>query len=205
EWEGVPGPRPALAVGADKKEVARFFRRPRQGRIFAVTTAADIARAVDLLALPIPSEDVEGVVAFLDGDGRLAEILAYYPSHAHQDFPRPVNLAHHLVDHGSSGTQLAESPGVLRQTYLAGTHSYQVSTFYSGSSGSAATAAMIRVGDLKGALAQPSLPAAARDLGAVHLDRSFDQNRLSLDPTLKPGAALETAREASVSRVQQPI
>jgi len=205
EWEGVPGPRPALAVGADKKEVARFFRRPRQGRIFAVTTAADIARAVDLLALPIPSEDVEGVVAFLDGDGRLAEILAYYHSNAHQDFPRPVNLAHHLVDHGSSGTQLAESPGVLRQTYLAGTHSYQVSTFYSGSSGSAATAAMIRVGDLKGALAQPSLPAAARDLGAVHLDRSFDQNRLSLDPTLKPGAALETAREASVSRVQQPI
>jgi hypothetical protein len=205
EWQDVPAPQPALAVGADKKDVARIFRRPQQGRVFAVSNDADVARAVDLLTLPIPGEDVEGVVAFVDGDGRLAEVLAYYHSNARLNFPKPVNLAHHLVDHGSTGTQLAEANGVLRQTYLAGNQSYQVSTFYQGSSGSAATAAVIRVGDAKGALARASLPAAARDLGAINLDRSFDQNRLSLDASLRPASAVETTRESAVSKVQQPV
>jgi hypothetical protein len=203
-WKDVPAPQPALTVGADKKDVSRFFRRPQQGRVFA-STSADVARAVDLLALPIPSEDVEGVVAFLDGDGRLAELLVHYHGNARLNFPKPVNLAHHLVDHGSTGTQAADAPGVLRQTYLAGAHSYQVSAFYNGSSGSAAMAALIRVGDAKGTLAEPSLPATARDLGAVNLDRSFDQNRLSLDPSLRPGTALETTRESAVSKVRQPV
>src|SRR5262249_52092832 len=49
EWKEV-SPRPALTVGADKKEVARFFRRQQQGRIFAAATNEEAERVLDLLS-----------------------------------------------------------------------------------------------------------------------------------------------------------
>jgi hypothetical protein len=205
EWKDLPTPQLGLAVGADKKDVGRIFRRSPQGRIFAASTNNDILRVLDLASLPIPGEDVDGVVAFLDGQGRLSEILAHYHGNTRQNFPRPSNLAQRLVDCGGDETQLAELPGVLRQTFRAGGHAYQVSVFKDVSSGSAATSAIVRVGGANGSLAEPALPASPRDLGAVNLDRSFDQNRLSLDATLKPGAGfLETSRESAITRIQQP-
>jgi hypothetical protein len=204
DWKDVPPPQAALGVGADKHEVARFFRKPQQGHVFAAT-GSEAGRALDLLALPVPSEDVDGVVAFLDRGDRLAEMIVYYHSNMRQNYPKPVNVAHHLVDGGSAGTELAESPGVLRQTYLAGGQAYQVMVLTNVSSGSAATSALIRIGDAKGGLAEPSLPANPRDLGDVHLDRSFDQNRLSLDASMKPAAQVETSRVSAIDRVQQPI
>ncbi len=204
DWKDGPRPQPALVGGADKKEIARFFRKPQQGRIFAAT-GAESARAFDLLSLPLPSEDVDGVVAFLDRGERLAELLVYYNGNMRQNYPNPVNLAHHLVDSGSAGSEVADSPGMKRQTYLAGGQAYQVMLLTSFSSGSAATSALIRIGDTKGALGEASLPANPRDLGDVHLDRSFDQNRLALDPSMKPGTLVETRRAYAVEHVQQPI
>jgi hypothetical protein len=205
EWTDPPAPQPALVVGADKNEIARIFRKGQRSHVFAASTSTESLRALDLLSLPIPSEDVDGLVAFLDGHDRLVEILVYYSTNTRVNYPKPVNLAHHLVDHGSVGTQIAETPGVLRQTYLAGGQAYQVSILTKFSSGSAPTSAIIRIGDAKGGLAQSSLPADPRDLGVVHLDRSFDQNRLSLDPSMKPAVSLETTRGPAVERVQQPI
>jgi hypothetical protein len=202
EWPKV-APQPALVVGADKKEVARFFLKPQQGRIFAAT-GDDAPRTLDLLSLPVPSEDVDGVIAFLDRGERLSEVLVYYHGGMHQYYPKPVHIAHHLIDLGSAGTD-AETPGVLRQTYLAGDQAYQVTVLTQIASGSATTSALVRIGDAKGGLAETSLPANPRDLGAVSLDRTFDQNRLNLDASLKPAAVLETNRPSAVERVHQPI
>ena len=204
DWPEGPAPQPALAVGADKKTVARFFQQGQQGRVFAAT-GADAVRTLDLLALPVPSEDVNGVVAFLDRDELLAELVVYYHSNMRQNYPQPVNLAHHLVEGGSTNTELAELPGVLRQTYLAAGQTYEISVLLSVPSGSATASALIRVADAKGTRAEASLPANARDFVAVHLDHSFSQNRLSLDAAMKPGAELETSRPSAVDRVRQPI
>ncbi len=204
DWKDGPTPQPALVVGADKKDIARFFRKSQQGRVFAAT-GAESERAFDLLALPLPSEDVDGVVAFVDRGERLAEILVYYHSNMVQNYPNPVNLAHHLVDSGSAGTEVAESPGMRRQTYLSAGQAYQVMLLNKFSSGSAATSAIIRIGNAKGALAEASLPANPRDFGEVHLDRSFDQNRLSLDAGMKQGDLVETSRTSAVDRVLLPL
>ena len=203
-WTDGPAPQPALVIGASKKEVARFFQKGQQNRVFAAT-GADAVRTLDLMALPVPSEDVDGVVAFLDRNERLAELLVYYHSNMRQNYPRPVNLAHHLVEGGSTSTQPAELPGVLRQTYLTAGQAYQISVLLNVPSGSATTSALIRIGDTKGTQAEPSLPTNPRDLVAVHLDHSFSQNRLSLDASMKPAPLMETSRSSAMERVRQPI
>ncbi len=140
DWIEGPAPQPLLLVGADKKEVARFFKKGQQNRVFAAT-GVDAVRTLDLMALPVPSEDVDGIVAFLDSGERLVELLVYYHSNMRQYYPKPINLAHHLVEGGSTSTQLSESPGILRQTYLAVGQTYQISVLLSVPSGSATTSA----------------------------------------------------------------
>jgi hypothetical protein len=201
-WGEVPALVPGLASHARKDEVARVFGGPAQGRTVAAATPEAILRAFDLLAVPLPTEGAQAVVAFLDGRDRLDEVLLVYRSKINEAFPEPAHLAFHLVECGFTAAAPASSPGQLRQTFEAGNLNCDVDLFTL----SHAAGAVVHVGapgrtEEKAAVAFARDP---RDFGAVHLDRSFAANRQRLDPLLG-GDVLKIRQKAVLARIVQPI
>jgi hypothetical protein len=205
DWGEAPTPAPAVELGAPRAEVARIFHSQEKGRVLTAVTREDCQRVTDLLALPLTHELVEGVVAFLDDKDRLSELFVHYFNTVAQQHPEPLTLAGPLVDGGVGGGPVDKQKGILRQTFVAGKWSYQVNIIQAATAGSTPAGAIVRVGDAAGTFAAASLPANPRELGVVHLDKSFDQNRLALDPGVKPEAVLEFTRPQAVARVQQPV
>src|SRR5262249_9011103 len=74
-WGNVPAASLPVPLGAPRAEVSRLLRGEAQGRALPAPSAL---RALDLLALPFPDENVEGVFAFLDQAGRLSQVLVVY-------------------------------------------------------------------------------------------------------------------------------
>jgi hypothetical protein len=197
-WGDAPAPDPLVPTGAPAADVARAFGAPARGHTVPALGAA-AGRAFDLLALPVPSEELAGVVAFLGDGGRLAELLFVYKPRVGQFLPEPVHLAHHLVEHGYAGGPATQGYGVHRQTYQGGGRVYEVTVVPRGT----AAGGLVRVHD--GTHAAPAaLPADARDLGAAGLDRSFDQNRLALAPGLPSADPFVVTQPAEVARVVLP-
>jgi hypothetical protein len=197
-WGDVPPPAPLVSTGAPGTAVARAFHAPAYGRTIPAL-GANAGRAFDLLALPVPSEGLAGVVGFLDAGDRLAELLVLYQPRTGQAFPEPVHLAHHLVEHGYEGGAAAQGYGVARQAYQGGGLVYEVTVVPRGT----ATGGLVRVHD--GTHAAPvTLPADSRDFGAAHLDHTFEQNRLALAPELKSADTLEVTQRGVVARVTLP-
>ena len=88
EWGESPPPALALAPGASEFEAARLFQTAgRSVRPSAADKPEAVARALDLLELPVPAEGVQAVVAFFDADKRLTETLVLYRANDHPDLP----------------------------------------------------------------------------------------------------------------------
>src|SRR5207248_3310214 len=94
--------------------------------------------------------------------------------------------------------------GILRQTYKAGKLSYQVSILQAATAGSTPAGAVVRIGG-GGEVAPAAFAADPRELGVVHLDRSFDANRVAVDPGARPDRVVEVTRPDAVARVVQPV
>jgi hypothetical protein len=198
-WGESPSPAPLAPLGSGRAEAARVFPGPAEGHAVAAVGKA-AARAADLLALPVPAEDLEGVVGLLDGKDRLAEYLVLYRVRASATFPEPVNLAQGLVDRGFQALPPAQANGVLRQNYSGGGLTYDVGVVSRGSP----VGGFVRVADAQGTRAPAALPRDARDFGAVHLDRSFEQNRLGVAPNQKSAETVEVTRAADAAKVVLP-
>ena len=182
DWGESPPPALALAPGASEFEAARIFQRPPlpslpprvgEGGVGAVAadTPETVERALDLLELPVPAEGVQAVVALFDSDKRLTETLVLYRANVIQTYPEPVNLAHYLVDHALPGDDPVKGVGLTRRTYTGDGLTYETAVFSRGDS----LGGYVRISAGKTAAA---LPADARDFGAVHLDRTYEQNRV---------------------------
>ncbi len=205
DWGTLPTPTPLAEPGTPRAEVAGIFRGNETGRVLSALGKENRQRVVDLLALPVSHESVEGVVVFLDKNDRLSELFVYYSNPVALRHPAPINLVPALADGGFVSGPVVRQRGVLRQTFVAGKASYQVNVIQAATSGSTPAGAIVRVGTAGGEFATGSLPAAARELGVIHLDRSFDQNRVALDPTAKPEQVVEVRRPDAVARVVQPV
>ncbi len=173
DWGDAPPPAPALVPGSSDVEAVRLFGRPAAGRAVVADKPEAVARALDLLELPVPSDGVLAVAAFLDADRTVTETLVLYRSRIIQTFPEAVNLASRLVDHGLSGDDPIKGVGLTRIGYTGDELKYEVALLNRGD----AVGAFVRIGGAKARAAAP-LPDAARDYGAVHLDRTFEQNRV---------------------------
>jgi hypothetical protein len=197
-WGETPFPAALLTPGASEAEVARVFHAKRSGRTLTPATAEDTQRAFDLLALPIPSEGVENVVAFLDDHNALSELVVVYRAKTNLQFPEPANLAHGLIDHSFSiGTEkTAPGTGVQRETYSGNGLDYEVSLF----GRSSGFGAIVRVSNPKAA---PDVVTFPRNFGAVHLDQTFDQNRLAVAPEQNKDA-LTVSQKSALAKIQQP-
>ena len=89
EWSKLPDPVPGLTAGDKQTEVSRLFGAAVEGRAVLARTPPAAQRALDLLAMPLPSEGVTDVVAFLDGKQTLTELLVLYRAKIHELFPEP--------------------------------------------------------------------------------------------------------------------
>jgi hypothetical protein len=179
-WGPVPPLTLPLNAGASRAEVARLLGGTGQGLALLAPVPA---RALDLLGLPLPEEGVEAVVASFDTGDRLTEILAAYRPQAAKEYRGPAQLGL-LLEDDLPGKDLA---GVLPQRL------YRAPGFR-------CDVVVVPHSRAAGALARITgpytgrAPELARDLGAVHLNRSYTENRLALAPRQAGGRA--TVRDA---------
>lgn len=179
-WGDAPGTTVAVPLGSPRAEVARLLASTAQGRVLP---AASSARALDVLGLPVPDEGVDGVFAFFDAADRLSEVLVVYHARVGEYYPRPGDLALLLHEQlgdgaGSADGDGAGSHGLQRQVYPLGDLVCDVSVV----SRNDAVGGLVCVRAAAGTPGPQGLP---RDLGAVHLDRSFEQDRLRLAPQVR--------------------
>jgi hypothetical protein len=201
-WGETPPPALALAPGASRAEAARYFtdKDAPKGRLAFTRTVQATRRLVELLALPVPADGVENVAAFFDGgeaNSKVTELLVVYRPHVADSFPEPVHLAQHLVDHAFRGGDLAQPFGLLRQTFEGGGLKYDFVVAPTNRS----CGGLARIGSAK---VEPVAVALPRDFGPVHLNASFEQNRLALVPGLKSAPTLECRQARALARIASP-
>ena len=197
-WGELPPPAMALAPGAGQAEAVGLFQRPANGQTIAATEPTAVQRALDLLELPVPDEGVQAVVAFFDADKRLTETLVLYRANMTQTYPDPVNLAYSLVDHALPGEDAAKSVGLTRRTYSGDAWKYEAALFSRGE----ALGGYVRIAGPKAA--PGTLPPDVRDFGVVHLDQTFEQNRVQFARD-KMGAVVERDLRKSAGAVHLPV
>jgi hypothetical protein len=200
-WGDVPEPTPILAPGASRAAVEQIF--PAAGRAHALNAFGNAAaRAFDLLAAPLPFDEMEGISAFLDGQDKLAEMVVLYRPRAGQTYPDPAHLGQRLEDFGIAPKDKEDSStrGTLRQTFSAPHLNYEVTLVPRGST----IGALVRIGDTKDAAVATLLPADSRDFGAVNFDRSFDQDRLAVAPEQRSAETVTITKVSELRRVAPP-
>jgi hypothetical protein len=198
-WGSAPDPVPALKAGAKSSEVVSLMGGETVDRAVLAHTPSAVQRALDLLALPLPSEGASAVAAFLDGKQALTELFVIYRPKLRELFPEPRQLALSLIEHGYKSNEPEAGPGLTRQSWTGGGLSYEVAVLTRGSIGGA----MVRVGKEGEAESGSSFARNPRDFGAVNFDRSFEQNRLNLAPD-ESGAHLEVKEAAKLTAITQP-
>jgi hypothetical protein len=170
-WGEVPGVTPPLPAGSPAAEAARLLGAQPAGK--DVVTLSPL-RALDLLDVPLPDENVEAIVAFFDND-RLREVLIAYRLWLNAEFTRTAQLGFCLQERAAGEDVPGELP--RRRYRLPGLTCDVLLT-----PGNQLAGALVRLG---GDEAAPA-PQLDRDLGIVHLSRSFEQNRLRVAPRLPP-------------------
>lgn len=199
DWGVVPDPVPGLRIGANRSEVVSLMGSDLEGTAVLAQTPLAVQRALDLLALPLPNEGASGVAAFLDTKQTLTELVVLYRPKLNELFPEPRQLALALVEHGYQSDDPATSPGQKRQTWTVGELSYEVALLTRGSIGGA----VVHIGKPGVAVSGTAFARNPRDFGTVHLDRSFEQNRVELAPD-QAGPTLEIKDTAKLAGITQP-
>lgn len=185
EWGPVPAPQLPLQIGATRAEVNRLFRSTSTGSVLA---ALAIPRTLDLLTLPFPTEGITAAVAALDPGDRLREIiLTYAPRASDYDF-RPIHLGVYVEDLGVPGVEGPKMKNLGSRSWPLGDLTCDVTVLNRGS----LVGGIVRFHPSKPAEAKKDLP---REYGALHLDRSFEQNRLAVVPEVRqPSITVKSAR-----------
>src|SRR5262245_26955087 len=173
-WGNVPPPA-TLPLGAGRAEAAKLLQPAADGgNSGRVTVAGNITRALDPRRLPLPADPVDSLLAFSDEQGRLSEVLVVFRNHTTDLFPRSTDVALRYEEQVGADGKLTERDGLPWTAYTVGPQTCEVT--------------MIARSSEAGGLARwfgpatASTPALPRDFKAVSLDRSFEQNRVQVNP-----------------------
>jgi hypothetical protein len=192
DWGEAPPLELGLPPGSTRAEAARLLGTPAKGRALV----ADSLRALDVLGLPLPDDGAEAVVACLDAAGRVAELVVVYRAGLEDEYRRPQQLAQ-LLDEPAAGEDL---PGELpRRLYRRGASVCEVTL----TPRSPFTSALVRVAPAAGT-SGPQAGVLPRDLGPVHLSRSFGRNRVGFVPR-QQGSCLVVTNTAALARLRVPV
>ena len=182
---------PELAPGATKEAVAAVFGKPVAGKALIMVKPEEMRRALDLMSMPIPTEGLAVLAAFLDDKDRLAEIQFTYRAKIDDILPEPAHLAFHLDEHGLAVLSQDNGASIHQQTYAGFGLSYEAMR----TNRSNALGGWVRVR----AASNPSKTICTRDLrefGPVNLDRGFEANRVALAPAFAGPTAFVTDKTA---------
>jgi hypothetical protein len=192
DWGDSPAPAPGLAPGAGRADVSAVLGAPARGRAVVCLAPADLPRALDLLALPVAHEAVVSVTGFLDETGHLSELLLVYRDKVESLYPEPGHLAYPLLNGSAQSKGPVNVPGLLRQAYESDGLRYEVARVTRASP----VGAYASVRSVKAP--PPFLGDDARALGPVHLDRSFEANRVAVAPE-RAGPQVSVTRQARLA------
>jgi hypothetical protein len=194
-WGPVPGGLGSVRLGGKRARIASILGAKGQGK--AIQTTAP-ARALDLLALPVPSENAQAVTALFDAGDQLAEVVVTYSVSAAKSYPEPRQFGHLFEEQGMTAKAEEKTGGLRRCVYSATGVDCQVLVLPR-----AITAGVVVCFQ---EAEKPAVAAAplARDFGPVHLDRGFEQNRLRLAPE-RQGETVQTKRPAALAQVSNPL
>jgi hypothetical protein len=194
DWGEVPALAISLQLGTPRAQVSRLLRSGGEGRAMP---ALCTTRAFDLWDLPFPDEGAEAVVACFDDAGRLADVFITYRAGFGEYFPEPGQLAFLLEERPLHGEQIQNATGLRSRAYHIGELNCTVFVVLRG----AGVGAFVRLGN-----GQEGKPSAdlARDFGAAHLDRTFEQGRILLAPE-QPGEKDLTITGKALAELRNPL
>jgi hypothetical protein len=199
-WGEAPPTVLGIGPGTARAEVNRLLRSPGTG---PASPALATARAFDLFRLPFPDEGAEAVIVFFDSVDRLTELYVTYRVGFSDHYPEPAQLAYLLEERALPAQEAPKANGLRRRTYALGTEqaearwACEVLTVAHG----AGLGAAIRLHDGKETLDRIPLP---RDFGDVHLDRSFEQNRIRFTPEQRR-ELLKVEQPKTLARLTNPL
>jgi len=179
---------PTLPFDQPREFWVRALKSELHGQVISGTPAL---RALDFLQLPFPAQALEAALLFFDAEGKLDEVILGYNPRIQDAYPRAPELAGSLSDY------LPSDPEASPNRCLQRMNGWTVETRLSPVD--ATVGAWVRFSRQR-----PSQPLTlARQLGPVHLDRSYDANRLHLAPT-QLGNPLVLKDDAALDRVANP-
>src|SRR5262249_740777 len=167
-WGDVP--QPPSVLGMSKVQAERLFGTKARGRAVVST---DLDRARDLLALRVPTEAAQALVAYFDDKDQVAEIAVAYRGKLATLYPDVDHLAYHLDEARVAAKEEPSSPGLSKSSYSAKDR-YEIAR----SNRSPGLGALVRINSGK----SPA-DGGLRDLGPVSFDRGFEANRTGWIPS----------------------
>jgi hypothetical protein len=191
EWGAVPGPSLGLLPGAGKDELVGVLGGPVGGRAVVLQKPEEMARALDLMTLPLRTEALAVLAVFLDATDRVRLIQLTYRAKIEDVLPDTIHLAFHLDEMGLPLKSESGDASLHTQTFVSGPLAFEAAR----SNRSNALGGWVRV-----QAAEPPPPAGpAHDLrvfGPVDLGRGYEANRVALDPTTAGPAARVSGPQA---------
>lgn len=194
DWGKVPALALAVTPGEKRTETARVLGGPGQERL---AVAASTLRALDLFALPFPADGVQGVFAFFDTSDRLADVLLTYRPRIGESYPEPGQLAQRLEESSLKGVAAPRTSGLRSRAYTIGNLVCDVGIAAHASS----VGACVHVRNPNQPAAYPEL---ARDFGAVHFERTFEQGRLQV-ASEQLADAVQVDRPRTLALIRDPL
>jgi hypothetical protein len=194
EWGDTQASPPGLRPGMPRAEVCRLLGCPAKGKVVSVSS---VTRAFDVLGMAVPDDRAEAVFVCFDSADRLADLVIAYRAGLAEYFPQPSDLARLLEEQGITGAESPPSPGLQRKVYTIGEEACEILVVGRG----AGIGGLLR---WTSAHPTPATHQLARDFGALHLDRSFEQNRLRLMPE-QFGETLTVKRPELLAQVANPV
>jgi hypothetical protein len=194
EWGPAPSPLGEIGLGGSRADVARALGVRGQGKVLQTSAPG---RAVDLLCLPVPGDNIQAVSAFFDAENRLTEVLVAYAPPGAKRYPFPAHIGGWLEDQAASVKDEAKTPVVNRRTYSSGGVECQVIVLPNIMS----TGALVRI---TGTPSTANSNKPARDFNLVSLDRGFEQNRVRLAPEQR-GESVQTKKAGTLAHLTNPL
>jgi hypothetical protein len=193
-WGETASWEPALNPGAPRPVLDYLWGCKSQG---PWVVAPNLARALDLSGLPVPRKNVEALVAHFDETEQVREIVLTYRPKVSVTLPSPADLLHQFEERGLTGVKGKEAAGVRQVTYTLRGQTWRVLLCVANSK----IGALVRFGREGESEKRVAL---GRDFGAVHLDASFEQNRLRVAPE-KLRDQVTITRPQSLALLRQPL
>ncbi|MFL5244492.1 MAG: hypothetical protein ACJ8FY_20525 [Gemmataceae bacterium] len=199
-WDVVPSPLDFLSVDASINQIHSIFGPSANG---CAVVAKNTARALDLLELPVPHEGCQAVVGYFHPSGKLERVAVFYRPKISEVVPEASRLST-LLEEAETRSNTETGLKRLRRTYQSGGVNCEVTLMPHGSVIGGLVTFIQADGSSKGNGSSASWGPVSRDFGVVHLDRSFEQNRLRLAPEQR-GDTVQSKRAESLIQIKNPL